>query len=197
MIVERGVERASLRGIGTRAGSSRELPAYHFGSKEALIGRLATRAQEQAIAATSAALERAQRDRAELTALEILCVTMDTYLELFAAADAEARAVVVLWGASLATESDLPAVREAARLRHHELTGQIQAGQQDGSIRADIDPAAAAVVVMGLVRGAAAMSLAQPDTADPNQVRKLCGDAIKALLRDNDETITRPGIARS
>ncbi|WP_235497556.1 MULTISPECIES: TetR family transcriptional regulator C-terminal domain-containing protein [unclassified Frankia] len=117
---------------------------------------------------------------------------MDTYLGLFAAADAEARAVVVLWGASFATESDLPAVREAARLRHRELTGQIRAGQQDRSIRADIDPAAAAVVVMGMVRGAAALSLAEPDAADPNQVRKLCGDAIKTLLRDNGGTITSP-----
>ncbi|OHV27670.1 TetR family transcriptional regulator [Parafrankia colletiae] len=192
MIVERGVERASLRSIGVRAGSSRELPAYHFGSKEALIARLADRAQQQAIAAISAALDRAQRNRSDLTAFETLCVTMDTYLELFAAADAEARAVVVLWGASLPTESDLPVVHEVARLRHRELTGQIRAGQQDGSIRADVDPAAAAVVVMGMVRGAAAMSLAQPDAADPTQVRKLCGDAISAFLRGNDKSATGP-----
>ena len=40
LIAERGIERTSLRSIGDRAGASRAMPGYHFGSKEALIERL-------------------------------------------------------------------------------------------------------------------------------------------------------------
>src|SRR5262245_31645311 len=47
LVAERGVERASLASIGTRAGASRGLPNHHFGSKDALVARLARRAQNR------------------------------------------------------------------------------------------------------------------------------------------------------
>ena len=52
LIAERGVERASLASIGERAGTSRGLPTHHFGSKDALVARLASRVQDHVAAAS-------------------------------------------------------------------------------------------------------------------------------------------------
>jgi AcrR family transcriptional regulator len=46
VIAERGITGASLTVIGERAGTSRGLPTHHFGSKDALVARVAARAQD-------------------------------------------------------------------------------------------------------------------------------------------------------
>jgi AcrR family transcriptional regulator len=183
LIAERGVERASLRSIGARAGISRAMPAYHFGSKDALIARLAERGQERTIAATAAALQRRGDQPEAMTTLEVLCATIETFLEVLAAPDApEERAVVVIWGAAFPSDAPLPAMAESDRETHRDLAGLIRRGQADGSMRADLDPDDAATVVMGLSRGIAGLSLNDPPMADTPTVRRLCGDTIRALL---------------
>ena len=185
LIAERGFERTSLRSIGARAGTSREMPAYHFGSKAGLIARLAERAHERTLEATAQALERTDRRIGELSALEALRVTIETYLEVFVAADApEERAVVVMWGATFPSDSPLPSIVHSERQTHRDLAATIRAGQHDGSIRADLDAAAAAVLVMGMARGIAALSLAHPDAADQAKVQALCGEVITTSLQN-------------
>jgi AcrR family transcriptional regulator len=185
LITERGVDGASLRSIGARAGTSRAMPAYHFGSKDALIERLAQQGHERTMDATSLpAIEAAQRDVQELSTLDALRVTIETYLQVIAAPETpEERAVLVLWGASFPADTSLPALDRSDRDTHHQLAQLIRAGQQDGSIRDDVDPEDAAAVVMGMARGIAGLSLNQPDIADTDGVRRLCGRAIVELLQ--------------
>ncbi|UGQ14871.1 TetR/AcrR family transcriptional regulator [Yinghuangia sp. ASG 101] len=183
LIAERGVDRASLRGIGARAGISRAMPAYHFGSKDALVARLTEQAHERTLKATTEALAREHRHIDALPKLEVLLATIDTYLRVFATADSpEERAVVVLWGATFPAEAPMPTAIEADRRTHEELAGTIRDGRADGSIRDDVDPDAAAVMVTAMARGVAALSLTQPGAADTATVRALCRQAITAVL---------------
>lgn len=184
LIAERGLDGASLRSIGARAGTSRATPAYHFGSKDALIERLAQQGHERTLAATAAAVEAAHHDLQELSTLDALRVTIETYLRVLAAPETpEERAVIVLWGASFPTDTSLPGLDESDRDTHHQLAQLIRTGQDDGSVRNDVDPEDAAAVVMGMARGIAGLSLNQPDIADTEGVRHLCGQAIIDLLR--------------
>lgn len=183
LIAERGIDGASLRGIGARAGISRAMPGYHFGSKEQLIARLAERAHERTLEATARALDRADRSLDGLSSLETLRVTIETYLELITTADSpEERAIVVMWGATFPSEAPLSAVLEADRDTHRMLADTIRAGQQEGSIRPDVDADAAAVMITGMARGVAALSLTQPGTADMTVVRRLCGELLATAL---------------
>jgi AcrR family transcriptional regulator len=183
LIVERGIEGASLRSISERAGISRAMPGYHFGSKDALIARIADRGHERTMTATAEAVERAGRGREPLSTLEALRLTIETYVDVVGSADApEERAVIVMWGATFPTASTLPAMVESDRQTHTDLAGLIKHGQDEQSIRADIDAAAAALVIMGLSRGVAALSLTHTDVADPATVRQLTGEAIDQLL---------------
>ena len=47
LVATHGIEGTSLASIGERAGASRALATYHFGSKGALLATLARRAQDQ------------------------------------------------------------------------------------------------------------------------------------------------------
>ena len=60
VIAERGINGASLSVIGERAGTSRGLPAHHFGSKDALVARVASAAQDRMAEVLLASIERSR-----------------------------------------------------------------------------------------------------------------------------------------
>jgi AcrR family transcriptional regulator len=183
LIAERGVDRASLARIGERAGASRGLPTHHFGSKQALLDRLARRTQDGVIAATQLALEQSDRDLEHVTALEILRTMVDTYLELFEHPPPEARALIVMWGATFPAESSMMEGMHKADRRSHDGWSELVArGQRDGSIRADVDPSAVAVMLLGVTRGVAALLLTESGVTDMRNVRQTCQDWITSAL---------------
>jgi AcrR family transcriptional regulator len=183
LIAERGVERASLASIGERAGTSRGLPTHHFGSKDALVARLASRVQDHVAAASLHALEqRLHRKPAEVSALDVLRTTLDTYLELFEDPSSEERALIVMWGATFPSGASIDGMLEADRRSYDGWAELIRHGQRDGSIRSDIDPAATAVVLFGLMRGVAALLLTESHIKDMRRVRATCDGWIVAAL---------------
>jgi AcrR family transcriptional regulator len=182
LIAERGVERASLARIGDRAGLSRGLPTHHFGSKDALLSRLAERAQERIAAAMDARPEHQSRHVDGLSGLEVVYVTVDAYLELFEHPSPDERALLVMWGATFAATSSVEGMVEAERRSYTGLARVISDGQRDGSIRPDVDPIASAVVVLGMMRGTAALLLTDSALTDMTSVRRTCHDWIDRSL---------------
>jgi AcrR family transcriptional regulator len=183
LIAERGIDRTSLRSIGDRAGASRAMPGYHCGSKEALIERLVHRGHERTLAAAFDGLAASDRDAEGLTRLEAVRIMIETFLEAVTRPGTpEERAVVVMWGETFPSESRLDAMVTSDRETHALLAEQIRAGQAEGSVRTDLDAGAAAVMVMGMARGVAALALTHTDIADTEQVRRACGDAIIGAL---------------
>ncbi len=182
LIGERGVERASLASIGSKAGASRGLPTHHFGSKDALIARLAARTQDRISAAMLESLERAGRRRDDVTALELVRLAADRYLEMFEQPTADQRALIVMWGSTFPSRASVEGMTEADRRSYEGWAEVIEQGQREGSIRADLDPRAAAVVLAGLLRGIAALLLTDAEVTDMRSVRQTCQDWIDGAL---------------
>ena len=182
VIAERGIDRASLTSIGTRAGLSRALPAHHFGSKDALVDRLAERAQERLGDAMVAAIQQSDVDGDEASALDFLRFMVGAYLELFVAPTPDDIALVALWGAVIPAEASVAGLVEADRRAAAGWAVVIERGQEDGSIRADVDPNAAGVALLALTRGVAALLLIDPELVDLPSVRRTCDDWIATAL---------------
>lgn len=192
IVAEVGLERASLREIGARAGASRGMPAYIFGSKENLIARLVEQAAEQTVSAT-AELVGGDADFAALPRLELLRLTLGQYLEMYSTNDrAEDRAVVAVWGATLCSQSEFPSMHELDRQTHAMIAQTIREGQADGSIRPEISAEAAAVLLMGMTRGAAALTLSLPGAADPRDVRGFFDHVLAAAFGTTEAPTSRP-----
>jgi AcrR family transcriptional regulator len=189
LIAERGVNGASLARIGGRAGVSRGLPAHHFGSKDTLVARLARRAQDRITSAMLATLEKQARKVEELSGLEIVYLTVDGYLELFEHPQNSERALLVMWGSTFPSLSSVEGMVEAERRSYDGLSEVIAAGQRDGSIRADVDPTAAAVLLLGMMRGVAALLLTDSALTDMGRVRNTCSEWI-------DHALAAPAAAR-
>lgn len=184
LIADRGIERASLASIGHRAGTSRGLPTHHFGSKDALVTRLAHRTQDRIQERIRLQMTPGsdRRDTDDVPALELICLTTDTFLELFEAPTADERALIAMWGATFPSEASLEGMVEADRRSHDGWAGLVARGQREGSVRPDIDPSSAAVVLTGILRGVAAMLLRTPPGAGDREVRRLCTELITAAL---------------
>ena len=182
VIAERGIDRASLTSIGTRAGLSRALPAHHFGSKDALVDRLAERAQERLGDAMVAAIEQSDVDGDEASALDFLRFMVGAYLDLFVEPTADDVALVALWGAVIPAEASVAGLVDADRRAVTGWAAVIARGQEDGSIRADVDPDAAGVTLLALTRGVAALLLIDPELVDLDAVRRTCDDWIATAL---------------
>jgi AcrR family transcriptional regulator len=184
LIAERGVQGASLASIGRRAGVSRGLPTHHFGSKDALVARLAQRAQS-GIAHEMGEAEQSQAERlGDLSSLEKVLLAVNAYLEMFEEPTDDQRALVVMWGGTFPSSASVDGMADAEKRSYEGLSQLISSGQQDGSVRADVDPIATAVLLHGLMRGLAALSLTESDLTDMRGVREACRDWISSSLAE-------------
>lgn len=182
IIAERGINGASLATIGGRAGTSKTLATFHFGSKDALIARVARSAQDRITDVLLAAFEKSQLDPAQVTGLEALRTSVDTYLELFDHPTPEDRVLIVMWGATFPSESSIEGMLDADQRAYDGWAALIGRGQHDGSIRPDLDAAASAVVLHGLLRGVAALLLTESDYTDMTSVRATVDTWITSVL---------------
>ncbi len=183
VIAERGIGGASFAAIGDRAGTSRGLANHRFGSKDALVARVAADAQERVLEAMAdATLTEAGPGRDPMSGLQLIRVWVNTYLELFEHPTPDLRALIVVWGAIFPSESSLDGILEADRRSYAGWTTNIREGQRDGSIRDDVDPSASAVVLHGLLRGVAALMLTEAQHTDMTKVRDSVDSWLEGAL---------------
>ena len=183
VIAERGVDRASLATIGRRAGVSRGLASHHFGSKDALLERVAERAQHISTEAVAAAVEQAQGGSKEVSGLDLLRTVVHTYLGRLEDPTPEARALIVMWGATFASEQGVQSMASADERAYQGLAERVREGQSEGSIRPDVDPEGTAVLLLGLMRGVGALLLTGSEGTDFSRVRETCDALITGALR--------------
>jgi AcrR family transcriptional regulator len=187
VIAERGINGASLSVIGERAGTSRGLPTHHFGSKDALVARVASAAQDRMAGVLLASVERSRGAANTLLGLDLIRVSIDAYLELFEHPTANDRVLIVTWGATFPSESSIEGILDADRRAYEGWADLITRGQKDGSIRPDVDPTASAVILHGMLRGVAALLLTEAEYTDMTSVRGTVDQFIAGALASTSE----------
>jgi AcrR family transcriptional regulator len=161
LAIEHGVRSLTLARVGERAGYSRGIVTHHFGSKQALIERLA-RATQAGFVPGLGGLP---------PGLDRLLRLINGYVGALGHVGVLNRAFLVLW-AEAATEPELaPIFRERDRAFRADLRDDIQAGIADGTIRPDVTPAEAAVEVVGQLRGIGLQRLLDPRAVDTERLR--------------------------
>jgi AcrR family transcriptional regulator len=147
LIVEQGLQRTSLADIGRRAGASHALVNHRFGSKDELVDRIIEHATHH-YALT--AIERV----GDHTGLEALLDVCAMYLDLVEDPDPLGRVHVVMWSEAVAhTATRRSAQLEWDRQFRSFAASLIEDGIAEGSIRADVAVAEAALTIVGALRG--------------------------------------------
>jgi AcrR family transcriptional regulator len=178
LIAARGSSGASFADIAELAGCSHGHPHYLFGNKtrmlQALIDDLATRLDVEVFAP-------ALRGASGLAAVEKAARVFLLSLER---PWATTRALYVLLGESLGGSPELRPALNAYHVRLRATVARwIAEGQADGEIRADVDAAAYAAVLVGSLRGIGFQALADPGALDVKAVAAATLDGIARALR--------------
>lgn len=157
VIAGQGVSAATFDTIGQKAGYSRGLATQKFGSKQGLIEALIAHLHEQQDEALAAAGVDA------LPGLDALLGYVDHYVRQLGE-DAAGRAYFMLLADAVADLSVLRAAFAASHTRVERLLeGIVIRGQDEGAIRPDLDPDAAALMVGSLLLGLSVQCLVDPD----------------------------------
>jgi AcrR family transcriptional regulator len=188
VIAERGITGASFRLIGERAGTSRGLPTHHFGSKDALVARIAQRAQDKVQEIMGAAVLDSTGQPDDMTAGNLVRLLVDTYLGLFDDPTPDQRALLVMWGSTFPSRSVIDGMIEADQRSYEGWASHLARGQRDGSIRADLDVEASAVILHGLLRGIAALVITGSPGTDLATLRRSVDAWLEYALAPRDNT---------
>ncbi len=163
LIAQQGSSRTTLTEIGKASGYTHGLVSHRFGSKGALIATLVRHLQH----GFAQSLIPVLGEKRGIEALKLAC---EEYLR--AATSVERMALYVLIGEALGPMPEIkPDLAEADDYFRRSIEHRIQEGIQSGEIRADIDPAAQAAMIVGTLRGLVIQNLLKPGAFD---VEKVC-----------------------
>ncbi|MDT8319047.1 MAG: TetR/AcrR family transcriptional regulator [Xanthomonadales bacterium] len=129
-----GIQGTTLVAIGEKSGYSRGLATHHFGSKSGLFHTVLKRMT----AVWTEELVRALEGR---TGIDALTTAIDAHLSHVLRRPDFIRATNILWGAALDPASEFkPNVAEFMRIQRDSVARWVKDGQQQGDIRAELDP---------------------------------------------------------
>jgi AcrR family transcriptional regulator len=173
LVVQHGVRSLTLARVGEQAGYSRGIVTHHFGSKQALLERLARETQAGFVPGLEGLPP----------GLDRLLRLIDGYVGALGGVGIMHRAFLLLW-AEAATASELaPVFRERDEAFRRDLRDDVTAAITDGDVRTDIEPDAVAVAVVGQLRGIGLQLLLDPHAVDTARLRHTVTDHWRRALR--------------
>jgi len=160
LIIEDGVHSLTLARVGERAGYSRGLATHYFGSKQALLQRLAHATQSGFVPGLDGAPP----------GLDRLLRLIGGYIAALGSLRMPNRAFLLLW-AEAATAADLARIfRERDEAFRADLREDVAAGIADGTIRPDAAAEDAAAAVLAQLRGIALQRLVDSPAVDTERL---------------------------
>ena len=162
LVIEEGVHSLTLARVGERAGYSRGLVTHYFGSKQALLQRLAYAAQSGFVTGLDGVPP----------GLDRLLRLIDGYIAALGQLRMPNRAFLLLW-AEAATAADLARIfRERDEAFRADLREDVAAGIADGTIRPDVAAEETAVAVLAQLRGIGLQRLVDCAAVDTERLRR-------------------------
>jgi AcrR family transcriptional regulator len=149
LICERGAGDTTLKDVGLRAGYSRGLASYRFGSKAGLWSFLIRTIGEEWLAALQQAV-------VGTSGVDTIHAAVDAHCRFLLDSSERIRAFYVLWFESVGPD---PALREvitgAHQRRQRDVEAWIRGGIESGTVRSDVDVPAVAeqfcAAIIGIV----------------------------------------------
>jgi AcrR family transcriptional regulator len=181
LFAERGIDNTSLADIGAAAGLSRGLVNHRFGTKAALVERLAELGQD-------AFVQTMERSPSSDEADALLAV-VDGYLDRFTDVATASRVFFVMWGAAFPEDSPLRPVFVADDARFRDgVETLVMAGQKHACVDSSVDAKGFAVAFVGLLRGIAAQMVVDPDGVDLAAARSTAKKFVQTAVNPKRRT---------
>ena len=160
LILERGTDGTTLAAIGERAGYSRGLATYRYGSKSGLFQEVSNTIQRRWVGYLKAAVE-------DKTASDALCAAAGAYFKFVTDAPEDIRVLHILLYEGAAPNSDLRGLAKQAFARQiTDAEAWLKDGIDTGTVREDISPRDVAAQYVAHIAGVTYMWLLNPIEID-------------------------------
>ena len=163
IIASHGVRAVTMAAVGEAAGYSRGIVNHQFGTRQALMAAVAETVQS-----------RFSPIAGGLTGRESVVAMTGGYLDSLTSRPQDARAFLRLWIAAIGGEEPelRPVFQERDERFRQGIARAVERGRRDGSIHADVEPAALAVAIAGQLRGIALQFVFAPEAFELEAVRE-------------------------
>lgn len=160
LILSRGPDKTTLKAIGEKAGYSRGLATYRFGSKAGLFDAVCKSISRRWLGYLTDGV-------GEQTGIDAMCAALDAFLRFLEDSPRDARVLHILYGGAASPTSEYRETSRAIHKRQREdVADWVRAGIAKGSIRADVDPGSVAAHYIAYTSGLMYLWLIEPDAVD-------------------------------
>jgi len=160
LILEHGTDKTTLAAIGEKAGYSRGLATYRFGSKAGLFDEVCKSISRRW-------LDYLKEDVGDKIGIDAMCAALDSFFQFVSDSPREARVLQILYCAAASPKSEF---RETSANIHQrqqdDVAAWVRAGQAEGSIRDNVDPKSVAAQYIAYISGMTYLWLINPKSID-------------------------------
>lgn len=160
LLLERGTDGTTLAAIGEKAGYSRGLATYRFGSKAGLYDEVCKSISRHW-------LDYLKTDVGEKIGIDAMCAALDSFFQFVSDSPREARVLQILYCGAASPNSEYRQTSANIHQRQQDdVAAWVRAGQAVGSVRANADPKSIAAQYIAYISGMTYLWLINPKSID-------------------------------
>jgi AcrR family transcriptional regulator len=160
LILEHGTDKTTLAAIGERAGYSRGLATYRFGSKAGLFDAVCKSISRDW-------LEYLKEGVGDEVGIDAMCTALDSFFQFVSDSPEEARVLQILYCGAASPKSEYRQTSvNIHQKQQDDVADWVRAGIDNGDIRADADPKSIAAQYIAYISGMTYLWLINPKSID-------------------------------
>ncbi|MEO0996909.1 MAG: TetR/AcrR family transcriptional regulator [Pseudomonadota bacterium] len=177
LILTHGTARTTLAAIGERAGYSRGLATYRFGSKGGLFEAVCRVISRRWLSYLEAEV-------GAKVGIEAMCAATDAYFRWVRDNPEHARALQILYTDAAQPGSEFrSAASDSYTRQRRDVADWVRRGIADGTVRADADPASEAARFVAFIAGMTYQWLLTPEALDFEAIHRDFKQQIRRTLQ--------------
>ncbi len=160
LILEHGTDKTTPAAIGEKAGYSRGLATYRFGSKAGLY-------EEVCKSISRHWLDYLKADVGDKVGIDAMSAALESFFQFVSDSPREARVLQILYCGAASPKSEYRQTSAGIHQRQQDdVAAWVRAGQAEGSIRASADPKSIAAQYIAYISGMTYLWLINPQSID-------------------------------
>lgn len=177
LILEHGTDKTTLAAIGEKAGYSRGLATYRFGSKAGLFDEVCKSISRRW-------LDYLNEGVGDEFGVDAMCAALDAYFRFVSDMPREARVLQILYCAAASPKSEYQETSVNLHQRQRDDVAEwIRRGIEDGSVRNDVSPESAAAQYIAYISGMTYLWLIHPTSIDFHKANEDMKKHLKLSLK--------------
>lgn len=177
LVLEYGTDKTTLAAIGEKAGYSRGLATYRFGSKAGLFDEVVKSISRRW-------LDYLKQGVGDESGVDAMCAALDAYFRFVSEMPREARVLQILYCAAASPKSEYQQTSVNLHQRQRDdVADWIRRGVEAGSVRDDVDPESVAAQYIAYISGMTYLWLIHPTSVDFKKANEDMKKHLKLTLK--------------